>query len=126
MHPYLKKLLSLDNQKKFALIQFLILGFQYILTPWLYSRDRWSQAYLTDVALADYDRGAIVDFQVINATKTVTGCPGGYSPVTAWFEGMEWGCICAGASKFTQVNIRKCTNAMLMNSMCYDVPETAR
>jgi hypothetical protein len=62
MHPYLKKLLSLDNQKKFALIQFLILGFQYILTPWLYSRDRWSQAYLTDVALADYDRGAIVDF----------------------------------------------------------------
>jgi hypothetical protein len=39
---------------------------------------------------------------------------------------MEWGCICAGASKFTQVNIRKCTNAMLLHSVCYDVPEIPR
>ena len=46
--------------------------------------------------------------------------------MTTWFEGMEWGCICAGASKFTQVNIRKCTNAMLLNSVCYDVPEIPR
>jgi hypothetical protein len=42
MHPILKKLLSLDNAKKFAIIQFLILGLQYLFTPWLYSRGRWN------------------------------------------------------------------------------------
>jgi hypothetical protein len=40
-----------------------------------------------------------------------------------WFEGMEWGCICAGSSKFAIVNLRKCTDEMLRRSQCYDVPE---
>lgn len=58
--------------------------------------------------------------------KTVTGCRAGYEPVNAWFEGFEWGCICAGASKFPQVNLRKCTDQQLLNSQCYDVPELSR
>ena len=125
MNSFLKKLLLLDNITKFAILQFLILGIQYLITPWLYSRNRWNQDYFDQVALPDYNKGAIIDFQLVNATKAA-GCPGGYETVTTWFEGMEWGCICAGASKFTQVNIRKCTNAMLLHSMCYDVPEVAR
>jgi len=101
---------------KFSFIELVILITQYIVTPLTYSWGHWSQEYLEQVVYTDWQKAAIIDVQILSVADNEDGCPSGYKNVNAWFEGMEWGCICGGSSNFAQVNMRKCRNDMLKRS----------
>lgn len=76
--------------QKFSIIQLSILLVQYFLTPYLYRTGYWSQAYLNQIVLEDWNKGAIIDVTIessLNSDGEIkTDCGAfGYHAVPGYF-----------------------------------------